>query len=184
MAAVAALIPENAAEADLAISAVAADFHAKHALAAASEPNLTIDALKNLRGMTASMSRQSQNAIRTLRLMQAERRKLEEALCPAAMERSGHWFKDASQMVAGPSPVAIPPPTEPTGELPRRALERMDAAVRRPPPQPGRRHPRPRWRTAELRLHPARPEARRLHSRQQEPAPPGTGPAASRVPGT
>ena len=31
-------------------------------------------------------------------------------------------------MVAGPSPVAIPPPTEPTGELPRRALERMDAA--------------------------------------------------------
>ena len=31
-------------------------------------------------------------------------------------------------MVAGPSPVAIPPPTEPTGELPRRALARMDAA--------------------------------------------------------
>jgi hypothetical protein len=60
--------------------------------------------------------------------MQAERRKLENALYPAAMERSGHWFKDASQMVAGPSPVAIPPPTEPTGELPRRALARMDAA--------------------------------------------------------
>ncbi len=97
-------------------------------MAAASRPNLTIEALKNLRGMTASMSRQSQNAIRTLRLMQAERRKLEDALYPAAMERSGHWFKDASLMVAGPSPVAIPPPTEPTGELPRRALERMDAA--------------------------------------------------------
>ncbi len=128
MAAVAALIPENAAEAEIAVTAVATDFHAKDALAAASRPNLTIDALKNLRGMTASMSRQSQNAIRTLRQMQVERRKLEDALYPAAMERSGHWFKDASQMVAGPSPVAIPPPTEPTGDLPRRALARMDAA--------------------------------------------------------
>jgi hypothetical protein len=128
MAAVAALIPENAAEAEIAITAIATDFHAKDALAAASRPNLTIDALKNLRAMTASMSRQSQNAIRTLRLMQAERRKLENALYPAAMERSGHWFKDASLMVAGPSPIAIPPPTEPTGELPRQALARMDAA--------------------------------------------------------
>jgi hypothetical protein len=128
MAAVAALIPENAAEAAVAITAIATDFHAKDALAAASRPDLTIEALKNLRGMTASMSRQSQNAIRTLRLMQAERRKLENALYPAAMERSGHWFKDASQMVAGPSPVAIPPPTEPTGDLPRCALDRMDAA--------------------------------------------------------
>ena len=55
MAAVAALIPENAAEAELAITAIATDFHAKDALAAASRPNLTIDALKNLRGMTASI---------------------------------------------------------------------------------------------------------------------------------
>ena len=128
MAAIAALIPENAAEAEIAITAIATDFHAKHTLAAASQPNLTIDARKNLCAMTASMSRQSQNALRTLRLMQAERRKLENALYPAAMERSGHWFKDASLMVAGPSPVAIPPPTEPTGELPRQALARMDAA--------------------------------------------------------
>ena len=172
MAAIAALIPENAAEAEIAITAIATDFHAKHTLAAASRPNLTIEALKNLLGMTASMSRQSQNALRTLRLMQAERRKLENALYPAAMERSGHWFKDASLMVAGPSPVAIPPPTEPTGDLPRRALERWSAAraVRRPPSQPGRRHPSPRRRYPHPGLHPARPEARRLHSRQQEPA--------------
>ena len=95
--------------------------------------------------MTASMSRQSQNAIRTLRQMQAERRKLENALYPAAMERSGHWFKDASLMVAGPSPVAIPPPTEPTGELPRRALERMDAAE-----QFAARHP---MQAAAIRAH-------------------------------
>ena len=101
MAAIAALIPENAAEAEIAITAIATDFHAKHALAAASQPNLTIDALKNLLGMTASMSRQSQNAIRTLRLMQAERRKLENALYPAAMERSGH-FTPASCLSATP----------------------------------------------------------------------------------
>ena len=151
MAAIAALIPENAAEAEIAITAIATDFHAKHALAAASQPNLTIDALKNLLGMTASMSRQSQNALRTLRLMQAERRKLENALYPAAMERSGHWFKDASQMVAGPSPVAIPPPTEPTGELPRRALERMDAAE-----QFAARHPS---RAAAIRAHGGIPPA-------------------------
>jgi hypothetical protein len=96
MAAVAALIPENSAEAAIAITAISTDFHPKDALAAALRPNLTIDALKSFRGMTASMSRQLQNAIRTLRLMQAERRKLENALYPAAMERSGHWFKNAS----------------------------------------------------------------------------------------
>ena len=38
MAAVAALIPENAAEAEIAITAIATDFHAKDALAAASGP--------------------------------------------------------------------------------------------------------------------------------------------------
>jgi hypothetical protein len=54
-------------------------------------------------------------------------------------------------MVAGPSPVAIPPPTEPTGELPRRALERMDAAE-----QFAARHPS---RAAAIRAHGGIPPA-------------------------
>src|SRR3984885_3774660 len=127
MAAVAALIPENAAEAEIAITAIANHFPAKDAAAAPSSPTPTT------------------------RLVQADRRKWENALSPGGMERSGHWFKDASQMVAGPSPVAIPPPTEPTGELPRRALARMDAAEQFAA--------RPASRAAALRAHGGLPPA-------------------------
>ena len=177
MAAVAALIPENAAEAEIAITAIATDFHAKDALAAASRPNLTIDALKNLRGMTASMSRQSQNAHPhpppdAGRTPQAGERPLprrDGALRPLVQGR----LLDGGRSLAGRDTA-----TDRANRRTAQASPGTDGrsrAVRRPPSQPGRRHPRPRRRTTELRLHPARPEARRLHSRQQEPAPPGTG---------
>ena len=108
MAAIAALIPENAAEAELAVDAVATDFHAKHALAAASHPNLPIEALKNCRAMVASMLRQSHATIRTLRQLQIDRRKLEDARYPAAMERAGYYFKDVSVMESPPEPSEQP----------------------------------------------------------------------------
>ena len=160
MAAIAALIPENAAEAEIAITAIATDFHAKHTLAAASRPNLTIDALKNLLGMTASMSRQSQNALRTLRLMQAERRKLGErplprrdgAIRPLVQGR----LPDGGRTLAGRDPA--------TNRANRRTpqarpgTDGRSRAVRRPPSQPGRRHPRPRRRTPNCDFTPPDPK--------------------------
>ncbi len=184
MAAVAALIPENAAEAEIAITAIATDFHAKHALAAASRPNLTIEALKNLRGMTASMSRQSQNAHPhpppdAGRTPQAGGRPLprrDGALRPLVQGR----LLDGGRSLAGRD-TATNRANRRTAQA-RPGADGRSRAVRRPPSQPSRRHPRPRRRTSRLRLHPARPEARRLHSRQQEPAPPGTGPAEPHTP--
>jgi hypothetical protein len=120
MAAVAALIPENAAEAELAVDVVATDFHAKHALAAASHPNLPIEALKNCRAMVASMLRQSQATIRTLRQLQVDRRKLEDASVPAAMQRSGYRFHDSSEP-APPPDLELPP--EPIPEPPHTQIE-------------------------------------------------------------
>ena len=148
MAAIAALIPENAAEAELAVDAVATDFHAKHALAAASHPNLPIEALKNCRAMVASMLRQSHATIRTLRQLQIDRRKLEDARYPAAMERAGYYFKDVSVMERRPT-------TRTTARTRLRGHGRS-RAVRRPLPPPCRGNSCLRWRAAQLRLLPAR----------------------------
>ena len=105
MAAVAALIPENAFEAELAAQIVAKDFHAKHALRDASRPNLSVDALNNFRNQSSRIDRNSQSGLRNLLRLQAERRKAEDALRPAAMERSGYWFKDSSLMAPQPPPL-------------------------------------------------------------------------------
>ena len=72
MAAVAALIPENAFEAELAAQIVAKDFHAKHALQDASRPNLTVDALNNYRNQSSRMDRDSQSGLRNLLRLQTE----------------------------------------------------------------------------------------------------------------
>jgi hypothetical protein len=128
MAAVAALIPENAFEAELAAQIVAKDFHSKHALRDASQPNLTVDARDNLRNQASRMDRDSQSGLRNLLRLQAERRKAEDALRPAAMERSGYWFKDSSLMAPQPPPLLPPQPTTEPEEPPRPALEQMDPA--------------------------------------------------------
>ena len=59
------------------------------------------------RAQAASMSRQSDAALRLLRRMQSDREKQEAALHPAAMERAGYWFKEIS--VPAPAPDPVPP---------------------------------------------------------------------------
>ena len=115
MAAVAALIPENAFEAELATQIVAQVFHAKHALRDASRPNLTVDALNNLRNQASRMDRDSQSGVRNLLRVQAERRKAEDAARPAAMERAGYWYKDSLEMAGRPLPTL---PTQPADDAP------------------------------------------------------------------
>jgi hypothetical protein len=107
---------------------VAKDFHAKHALRDASRPNLTVDALNNFRNQASRMDRDSQSGLRNLLRLQAERRKAEDALRPAAMERSGYWFKDSSLMAPQPPPLLSPQPATEPKEPPRPALEQMEPA--------------------------------------------------------
>jgi hypothetical protein len=132
MAAVAALIPENAFEAELAALIVAKAFHAKHALRDASRPNLTVDALNNYRNQASRMDRDSQSGVRNLLRVQAVRHKAEDAARPAAMERAGYWYKDSLEMAGRPLPLLAPQPADdappPPGEPPRRVFEQMDPA--------------------------------------------------------
>ena len=95
MTTVAHLLPENAAEATLAANIVAAQFHARDALQAASTPGIDQDKLRQCRAQAASMMRQADSGIRTLLRMQAERQKAEDAARPAAMQRAGYWFRSA-----------------------------------------------------------------------------------------
>ncbi len=131
MAAVAALIPENHFEAELATQIVAQVFHAKHALRDASGPNLTVDARNNYRNQASRMDRDSQSGVRNLLRVQAVRYKAEDAARPAAMERAGYWYKDSLEMAGRPLPLLETQPADdasPPGEPPRRVLSQMDPA--------------------------------------------------------
>jgi len=111
MTAVAHLLPENAAEAEVAVLVVTAQFQAREALAVVSQPGLDPEALRRHRAWAASMMRQADSGIRTLLRMQTERQKAESAMRPAAMERAGYWFRSVP-----PEPVPTPdqePATQP-----------------------------------------------------------------------
>ena len=92
MTAVAHLLPENAAEAEVAVLVVAAQSRAREALRAASQPGFDPDQTRRCTAQAACMMRQADGSIRTLLRMQAERQKAETAMRPAAMERAGYWF--------------------------------------------------------------------------------------------
>jgi hypothetical protein len=158
MTAVAHLLPENVAEANVAVQIVAAQTHARDALQAASrvpgldpgsfpgpDPRATIDSdarIRQCRAQAASMMRQADSAIRTLLRMQAERQKAEDALRPAAMQRAGYWFRSASTAdesassgwTWGPTPEeSTPQPAEalkPTAEPPKLEYGDMTPAER------------------------------------------------------
>ena len=136
MAAVAALIPENHFEAELAALIVAKVFHARHALHDASRPNLTVDALNSYRNQASRMDRDSQSGLRNLLRLQAERRKAEDALRPAAMKRSGYWLKDSSLMAPQPPHLLPPQPATGTSEPPRPRTSRWSRRSSSPPSTP------------------------------------------------
>jgi hypothetical protein len=93
MDAVAALNPCDAFEARLAARIVAMDAHAADALRSASLAVNDPAAMHRCRAQAASMSRQSDAALRTLLRMQAMREKQMAEIHPAAMERAGYWFQ-------------------------------------------------------------------------------------------
>ena len=137
MLAVAHYLPDNAAEAELAVQIVAADFHAKDAMLSAAEAGGDPEKQRQSRAQVASMMRGMQAGIRTLQKMQAIREKAEAERYPPAMERAGYWFKDVS--------VPAPPPPQPAAAPPPRTFEQMD-----PPEQYASLYPD---RAAQIRAH-------------------------------
>jgi hypothetical protein len=121
MIAVAHLLPETAAEAELAGLIVAAQFRAREALRAASQ-NPDPDQVRRCTAQAACMMRQADSGIRVLLRLQAERVKAETAMRPAAMERAGYWFRSVSVPATEPI-VAEPTVSEPV-------------VPKRPPPEP------------------------------------------------
>ena len=118
MLAVAHYLPDNAAEAELAVQLVAADFHAKDAMLSAAAADDDPEKKRRLRAQIASMMRGMQAGVRTLQKMQAIREKAEAERHPPAMERAGYWFRDVSVPASSPPPVPGP----------RRGLAQMDPA--------------------------------------------------------
>ncbi len=116
MTALAHLLPENAAEAEVAVLIVAAQAHARDALhEAAAYARIDPAEARRCRAQVTSMMRQAANHSRILTRMQAERQKAEDALRPLAMERSGYWFKSSE-----PEPEPEPRPAPETTQQPPR----------------------------------------------------------------
>jgi hypothetical protein len=109
MDAVADLTPYDAFEARLAIRVVATDAHAADALRAAALAAGEPDTLRQCRAQAASMSRQSDAALRSLLRIQARRDKQEAEMHPAAMEKAGYWFKSVA---VPPAPAAAETPPD------------------------------------------------------------------------
>jgi hypothetical protein len=90
------LLPENAAEAEVSVQIVAAQFHARAALYEAAHPGRDPNEARRCRAQAAAMMRQADSGTRTLLRLQAEREKAEAAMRPMAMERAGYWFRVGS----------------------------------------------------------------------------------------
>jgi hypothetical protein len=112
MDAVAALNPADAFEARLAARIVAMDAHAADALRSASLAVNDPAEMHRCRAQAASMSRQSNAALRALLRMQETREKQMAETHPAAMERTGYWFHEI------PTPAPDPEPAPPGDAAP------------------------------------------------------------------
>jgi hypothetical protein len=129
--AVAHLLPANAAEAEVAVQIVAAQFHARDALGTAACPGLEEERIQRCRAQAARMIREANSSIRILLRMQTERAKAEEAMHPAAMERAGYWFKSITVPEhSTPDNQSSNPAPTPGGSAPRPEYGAMTPAER------------------------------------------------------
>jgi hypothetical protein len=120
---VAALLPANAAEAELAAQYVAACAQAMECLREARDPAMTLGFIVQCRGQAASMMRQSHGALRMLLRLQAVRQQREADA--TAAERAA-WTEHCAvalmtQSLAGATDAAVdlpqaPPPAAPVPE--------------------------------------------------------------------
>jgi len=133
MAAIAALHPADAFEADLATQIVSANAQAMECLRLAVQPGQDPEKAHRCRAQAASMMRNMQSGLRALLRMQETREKAEAALHPAAMERAGYWFHEASvaALCGDHAPLPEPSPAQPE---PPQPVVRLPSA---PPPDPG-----------------------------------------------
>ena len=133
MIAVAALHPADGFEAKLAAEVVAADAWVmdSHRLAAEFRNDTAITL--RCRAEARCMMREMRCHLRELRRIQAERDKALTAMHPAAMERAGYWFRDATQ----PEPAAEEPQSAEPAEPEPASLceaESMPRPTLTPPP--------------------------------------------------
>jgi hypothetical protein len=87
-----ALNPEDSLESRLAVRVVTMDAHAADCVRTAVLATGDAAEVNRCRAQAASMARQSDSALRTLRRMQAERDKAYNEMHPAAMGRADYWF--------------------------------------------------------------------------------------------
>src|SRR5271166_4021287 len=113
MAAVAELHPTNAFEAKLAADIVLAEAHYADSLRQAGEYRGDLAAINRCRALAMGMLRQMRGLLRDYQRMQAARDKALAAMHPAAMERAGWWFRDASVPLPEPAEAAPPDPAAP-----------------------------------------------------------------------
>jgi hypothetical protein len=109
MDAAAALHPADAFEAKLAAQIVAADAQVADCQRLAVQHRNDLAATLRCRAQAISTMREMRSLLRDYRRMQAEREKSEAELHPAAMERAGWWFRDASVPAPAPEPHAAEP---------------------------------------------------------------------------
>ena len=127
MIAVAALHPADGLEAKLAAEIVAADAWVmdNHRLAAEFRNDTAVTL--RCRAEARSMMREMRSHLRELRRMQAERDKALAAMHPAAMERAGYWFKDATE----PEPTAPASPSAEPAKFEIRRAQRSRGVCRK-----------------------------------------------------
>ena len=123
MDAVAALHPDDAFEALLAVRIVAMDAHAGDFLRSAGLAVNDPMEIRRCRAQAASMARQADAALRSLLRIQAIREKQMAEKHPAAMERAGYWFKE----IVLPDPAPPTSATAPSDAEPERTEADIDA---------------------------------------------------------
>jgi hypothetical protein len=131
MDAAAALHPADAFEAKLAAQIVAADAQVADCQRLAVQHRNDLAVTLRCRAQATSAMREMRALLRDYRRMQAEHDKALNEMHPAAMERAGYWFKEAT----APEPEPEPAPAEPTSyddltEAERYAVVYPDRAAR------------------------------------------------------
>jgi hypothetical protein len=131
MDAAAALHPADAFEAKLAAQIVAADAQVTDCQRLAVQYRNDLAVTLRCRAQATSAMREMRALLRDYRRMQAEHDKALNEMHPAAMERAGYWFKEAT----APEPEPEPAPAEPTSyddltEAERYAVVYPDRAAR------------------------------------------------------
>jgi hypothetical protein len=127
MAAVAALHPADAFEADLAVQIVGANAHAKDSLRLAAAAGQDVWEARRCRAQAAVMMRHMQSGLRALERRQQTREKAEDAMHPAAMGRAGWWFHEASVPPPEPAPAQTEASAPVTGRADREVSELTEA---------------------------------------------------------